>query len=353
MQKQSEELRAECSTCCQFAYRQPSESVISSPAPSFPWERVGIDLCEHSGASYLVAYDAYSNYPEVERLVQTSSESIMLAKHGIPLEIHTDRGPRFPRANGLAAKGVQVVKRPLKKTKHAREAFWVALLNYRLSPLEGGQSPAEVLMGRRPRGRLPDFAVQPAAEVKKHMQKPRAGTSLPVLDRGGTVRILDDSGWTVKANIQDRFDPRSYVLRTEEGRTRRRNRQHIRKTNERFMLRGTEEEYEGNCLAWDAGKPQPAEENPPPSSVVQPCSTRESMGDSPEMTPAAENATPSTAVHYPTLMQVIAPEQLGNQTNNQGTDETCNDTGPPVRKSTRNKRPPVRLSYAKDFQQIV
>lgn len=382
MQKQIEELHAKCSTCCQFAYRQPSEPVISSPAPSFPWERVGIDLCEHSGTSFLVAYDAYSNYPEVERLVQTSSESVirklemMFARHGIPLEIHTDGGPqftssafrnfarvcdfshvisspRFPRANGLAEKGVQVVKRLLKKTKHAREAFWVALLNYRLSPQEGGMSPAEMLMGRRLRGRLPDFAVQPAAEVKKHVQKPRAGTSLPVLDRGDTVRILDDFGWTVKATVQDRIGPRSYVLRTEEGRTLRRNRQHIRRTDERFMLRDTEEEYEDNCLARDAGKPQPTEDYPPPSSVVQPGSTRESSDNHAEITPAAENATSSTAVHHPTMMQAMAPEQAGSQANHQGAVDRCNDTGQHVRKSTRNKRPPVRLSYARDFQQIV
>ncbi|KAL3222333.1 hypothetical protein MRX96_028432 [Rhipicephalus microplus] len=93
---------------------------------------------------------------------------------------------------------VYMVKRPLKKTMHAREPFWVVLPNYRLSPLKASQSLTEMLMGRWLRGRLPDLAVQPAADVKKHMQKPRTGTSLPVLYRRDTVRILDDSGWTVK-----------------------------------------------------------------------------------------------------------------------------------------------------------
>lgn len=243
-----------------------------------------------------------------------------------------DFSSQVPESEWSAEKGVQVVKRFLKKTKHAREAFWVALLNYSLSPLEGGMSPAEMLMGRRLRGRLPDFAVQPAAEVKKHMQKPRAGTSLPVLARGDTVRILDDSRWTVKAAIQDRVDPRSYVLRTEEGHTRRQNRQRIRKTDERFMLRDTEEEYEDNCLARDAGKPQPTEDYPPPSSVVQPGSTRESRDNHAEIMPAAENATSSTAVHHLTMMQAMAPEQAGNQANNQGAVDRCNDTGQRVRK---------------------
>ncbi|KAL1414999.1 hypothetical protein MTO96_007048 [Rhipicephalus appendiculatus] len=85
-------------------------------------------------------------------------------------------------------------------------------------------------------------------------------------------------------------------------------------------------EYEGNYLARDAEKPQPAEDYPPPSSVVQPGSTRGSMSNHLELTPAAENATSSTAVNHPTLIQVIAPEQARNQANNQGAAETCNDT---------------------------
>lgn len=298
----------------------------------------------------------------------------MFARHGIPLEIHTDGGPqftssafhnfarvcdfshvisspRFPRANGLAEKGVQVVKRLLKKTKHAREAFWVALLNYRLSPLEGGESPSELLMGRRLRGRLPDFAVQLAAEVKKHVQQPKASSSLPVLDSGDTVRILDDSGWTIKATVQDRVDPRSYMLRTEEGRTIRRNRQHILKTQERFMLRDTDEEYEEGVHAQDAGQSQST--GPPSSSVFQPGSTRASMVDLPEMTPATDNATSSTTVHHPSVMQDKEPKEGGNQANDKDVAGACSDTGQSSRRSTRIKRPPSKLSYAKDFEQIV
>lgn len=383
MQKHIEESSAKCSTCCQFAYRQPPEPVITSPPPAFPWERVGIDLCEYLGASYLVAYDAYSNYPEVEHLTQTSSESVikklemMFARHGIPLEIHTDGGPqftssafrnfarvcdfahvisspRFPRANGLAEKGVQVVKRLLKKTKHASEPFWVALLNYRLSPLEDGQSPAELLMGRRLRGRLPDFAVQPSAEVKKHVQKPKNYTSLPVLAKGDTVRIQDDSGWTVKATVQDRVDPRSYVLRTEDGRCLRRNRQHILKTKETVMLRDADEEYEDNARnGTPAGQPQSAEDCPPASTVYQPYSTRASVADHPEVNPPADSAPASTTVQHPSVMQAKAPEQNDNQANNQGAAGSSSDTGQRTRRSTRIKHPPSKLSYTKDFQQIV
>lgn len=262
--------------------------------------------------------------------------------------------PRFPRANGLAERGVQVVKRLPKKTKHARKPFWAALLNYRLSPLEDGQSPAELLMGRRLRGRLPDFAVQPSAEVKQHVQKPKDYTSLPVLANGHTTRILDDSRWTVKATIQDLVDPRSYALRTEDGRSLRRNRQHILKTKETFMPRDTDEEYEDNARgATPAGQPQSAEDCPPASTVYQPESTRASVADHPAVKPPADNSPASITVQHPNVMQAKAPEQDYNQANNQGAAGTSSDTVQRTRKSTRIKRPPSKLSYTKDFQQIV
>lgn len=261
--------------------------------------------------------------------------------------------PRFPRANGLAEKGVQVVKRLLKKTKHAREPFWVALLNYRLSPLEGGQSPAELLMGRRLRGRLLDFAVQPSAQVKKHVQKPKDYTFLPVLAKGDTVRIRDDFGWTTKATIQDQLEPRSYLLKTEDGRSLRRNRQHILKTKETFRLQDMDEEYEANAReVAPAGHPQSAQECPPPSTVHQPDSATASGADHPEPEPPGDNAPTATTVQRLRVRQTQTPEQDADQTND-GAAGTSNDTGQRIRKSTRIKRQPMKLSYTKDFKQIV
>lgn len=118
---------------------------------------------------------------------------MIFARHGILLEVCTDGGPQFasqafkafarqcefvhvvsspgfPRSNGLAEKGVSVVKRLLKKAVYANEDFWIGLLNYRTAPLEGGKAPCELLMGRRLRGRLPDFGDHKAPEVKKHDQ---------------------------------------------------------------------------------------------------------------------------------------------------------------------------------------
>lgn len=174
--------------CKRYAYNQPTEPLIIRPTPHYPWYRVGVDLFEYGGRSYLSVYDALSNFPEVEELRDTSATTVIdklgaiFARYGVPYEVCTDNGPQFrsrdfcrfasrydfrhvtsspefPRSNGLAEKGVQVAKRILKKTKEARD-FWLGLLSYRSTPLEDGRSPGELLQGRRLRSTLPDFSNQ-------------------------------------------------------------------------------------------------------------------------------------------------------------------------------------------------
>lgn len=69
-----------------------------------PWTQVGVDLCTYAGQLYLVAYDAYSNYPGVEHLPEPSSRGVteklssMFARHGILVELCSDNGPQFNSA---------------------------------------------------------------------------------------------------------------------------------------------------------------------------------------------------------------------------------------------------------------
>lgn len=60
---------------------------------------------------------------------------------------HVTSSPYYPQSNGLAEKALQIVKCLLKKAAEAREDPHLAILNYRSTPLEGGKSPAELLMG--------------------------------------------------------------------------------------------------------------------------------------------------------------------------------------------------------------
>lgn len=249
-----------CSVCRKYTYKQQSEPLILRPAPNHAWYRVGVDLFQHGGSSYLCVFDAHSNFPEVEKLTDTTACSVIaklssiFARYGIPLEVCSDNGPQFsshefavfaprydfkhvtsspefPRSNGLAEKGVQIVKRILKKTEEAHEDFWLGLLGYRSAPLEDGRSPGELLQGRRLRSRIPDFSHQPSRRVFKHRQLDTRGKNLPDLKKGEAVRVRDRA-WTRRARVLGSAAPRSYRVVTEDNKLLRRNRQHLLATRE-------------------------------------------------------------------------------------------------------------------------
>lgn len=58
-----------CPTCKKYAYKQPQEPLLLRETPACPWYRVGADL--FAGRSYVVVFDALSNFPEVEELRDT------------------------------------------------------------------------------------------------------------------------------------------------------------------------------------------------------------------------------------------------------------------------------------------
>ena len=135
---------------------------------------VGTDLCDFESNTYLLTVDYYSKFIEVDRLQDLGSKATIevlnaqFCRHGIPEVIRSYRGPQFaskdfarfckeygiahktssphfPSANGEVERAVQTVKQ-------------LALLDYRTTPLEGvNLSPAQLLMGRRPRNKLPSL----------------------------------------------------------------------------------------------------------------------------------------------------------------------------------------------------
>lgn len=210
-----------------------------------------------------MAYDVLSNFPEVELLYSTSAHEAVailastFSRHGIPQEVLTDNGPqfacqtfreffmlfdfthitsspRFPRSNGLAEKGVQIVKRLLKKTGATNDNFWLALLNCRSSPLEDERYPSELLMGRRLRSRMPNFAPQVPYAVW-YRNPPTGGKPLRAPKEGEVVRIWNDTASTRKAQVLKKVARSSYKVLTEDQAKLRRNRQHPpRPTHEQY-----------------------------------------------------------------------------------------------------------------------
>jgi transposase InsO family protein len=73
----------------------------SIPLPSLPWEIISQDLFTLEQRSYLVTVCHFSDWVEVDELVDTLSTTIVnktkvhFARFGIPRVCHTDNGPQF------------------------------------------------------------------------------------------------------------------------------------------------------------------------------------------------------------------------------------------------------------------
>ena len=207
MSAQIEDRVAKCDTCSQYQRAHAKEPMVVSETPDRPWAKVGADLFEHKGTTYLLTINYYSKWIEVDKLDNLTSKNTIsylksqFARHGIPDElrsdnspqfgsaefaefatyygfVHTTSSPRYPQANGEAEREVQTIKTLLKKVADPYQA----LLNYRNTPLDGlSLSSAQLLMGRRLKTMLPTTAAllhpQGSAEVKNALEKKRKKNS--------------------------------------------------------------------------------------------------------------------------------------------------------------------------------
>jgi transposase InsO family protein len=128
-----------CEECQVKKAAQRREPLTSSPLPERPWNRIGVDIMDFKGKTFLVAMDYYSRYIEVMDLSKATSSLVIaklksiFARWGIPLEVVSDNGPQFssesfsnfrksygfkhttsspyyPQSNGLAESAVKIAK---------------------------------------------------------------------------------------------------------------------------------------------------------------------------------------------------------------------------------------------------
>ena len=94
-----------CETCgsCQAANQQ--ETLQPHEPPSRQWEKIGVDLFELDGKSYLITVDYFSNYWEVDRLDSAKATTVIkklkahFARYGSPCVVISDNGPQFSSEN--------------------------------------------------------------------------------------------------------------------------------------------------------------------------------------------------------------------------------------------------------------
>ncbi|XP_064477447.1 uncharacterized protein K02A2.6-like [Ornithodoros turicata] len=246
---------------------QPREPMIPSVTPELPWNKVGADLFYLNGSNYLLLVDYYSRYPEVLRLLSTSAKAVIqrmkeiFARYGIPQEVYSDSGPQFkcdeffqfsrdygfrhttssskyPQSNGESEIMVKTVKSLLNKASDP----YLSLLSYLTTPGPSGLSPAQLLMGRRIRSRVPmaSSLLRPGkvnlrkwarkdrrqkAQQKKNCDERHLVRSLPPLAAGQQVWIPEMK--TKGRVVGKTAEPRSYTVETPRGTLRRNRRQLI------------------------------------------------------------------------------------------------------------------------------
>ncbi|XP_046547975.1 uncharacterized protein K02A2.6-like [Haliotis rubra] len=178
MCSQIDNLVSSCGICQEKQMSNTKEPLKPHEIPSQPWQMIGTDLFQLEGCHYIIAVDYYSRFFEVTSLQDTTSYTVIqklkgfFARHGIPEVVKSDNDPQYssgefkncskawnfnhvtcspgyPTFNGLAEKTVQTAKRLFSKSKQDKQAPYLALLEYRNTPIDNIASPAQKSMSRR------------------------------------------------------------------------------------------------------------------------------------------------------------------------------------------------------------
>uniref|UniRef100_A0A3B4ZQ16 Integrase catalytic domain-containing protein n=1 Tax=Stegastes partitus TaxID=144197 RepID=A0A3B4ZQ16_9TELE len=258
--------------------------------------KIGADIFELNGQSYLLLVDYLTKYPEVLNIPDKTAHTVIqkmksvFARHGIPKEIVSDHvpfasyemstfaasweikltfsSPGFPSSNGMAERAINTVYPHL------------VLLSLRNTPVSGlNMSPAQMLMGRVLRSTLPcstavlkwsapqnitDKIRDMQSRQKRHFDQ-RAKLQ-PALTPGNTVNMQTRCGWEPAVVIRQREEPRSYNMQTPAGKMFRRNRRHLRKIHP-SLFRDTSVDEDSDSEHSPVEPQQPPQNIPPPTNV--------------------------------------------------------------------------------------
>ncbi|XP_038075960.1 uncharacterized protein K02A2.6-like [Patiria miniata] len=284
MNSQIEDTVAKCAICQSSRKTQPAEPMIQHDIPDRPWSKLGADVFHLGGVNYLLVVDYYSKFPEVQALQDLTAHSvihelkIIFARSGTPDLLITDNAsqfvcedfrtfqnmwefrhvtssPRYPQSNGQAERCIQTVKTLMKKAKVSGRDPYMALLEYRNTPLDGteGYAPAQLLNSRLLKSRLPTSStlLQPQVvppmkaklkerqTVQKHYYDAKCSKPKRTLHTGEQVRFQNPHSQWVLGKVTVKHDnPRSYMVATPTGQVYRRNRRHIVHSKEHADIEG-------------------------------------------------------------------------------------------------------------------
>ena len=250
-----------CNTCERYR-KERIEPMKGTQFPDRPWAKVGADFFYHKGNNYLLVIDYFSRDVEiclVSKTVNTADTvqkvKKVFSRHGVCDTFFTDNGPQFSstefrefakqwnfehvtsspkyaQSNGEAERAVRTMKSILNKC----DDEYLALLNYRNTPLHNGYSPAQLAMGRSLKTRvpvhpsellpkLPDYTLVRKREreyreklASNYDQRHRV-VEADQLSPGDRVWIPDQQ--VEGTVVQNHAAPRSVIIQTPTGNIRR------------------------------------------------------------------------------------------------------------------------------------
>lgn len=270
MNSDIEEVAKGCATCAKFRPANVKEPLIPHEVPDLPWKKVGVDVMTVDGLDYLVVVDYHSKWPELAKLERKTAQHIIMhlksifARHGVPEIMMSDNmpfasyefglfaeewginqvtsSPTYARSNGQVERTIQTLKRLMQKAKQDHRDQYIALLEYRNTPVSGLlYSPAQMLMSRTLRSKMPVASkhlepkiVNATKDLSRRQKRQkdvhdRGAVPLQPLQPGQPVFIRWGKRWR-PARVVRQHDtaPRSYWVLTDEGSEVRRNRVDLR-----------------------------------------------------------------------------------------------------------------------------
>ena len=269
LDKRIEELARSCPNCQAVKYKPPSAPLQPWSWPTKVLQRVHVDyLGPLQGAMFMVAVDAFSKWPEVFMMQNTTvCKTIdclrsMFCRYGFPEQVVTDNGPQFtseefaifmrscgvkhirsapyhPATNGLAERFVQSLKQSLKASQNngmsLSHRLCDFLLMYRSTPHSTtGVTPNSLFLKREVRTRLD--LLQPDTEarvIEKQLQQKAdhdhhtRARQFSVGDAVFVKNFRPGPDW-LPANIIAKLGPLSYLVDTTDGQLWRRHVDHLK-----------------------------------------------------------------------------------------------------------------------------
>ena len=368
--------RANCSHCNKMAPSQAALPPIPPILSKYPFQCICADYFNHQGHNYLVIVDRYSNWPIVNKAKDGATGLIntlrrTFATYGIPDELSSDGGPEFvahntqqflwtwgihhrlssvafPHSNCRAEIGVKTIKRLITGNVASSgdldiDTFQQAILQYRNTPDPATKlSPAMCLFGRPIRDLIPilpgkyhphptwkDTLHQREVALRHrhmtHQEKWSEHTKpLQPLRIGDTVRIQNQVGqhptkWDRTGTVIEVRQYHQYLVRVDgSGRHTLRNRKFLRKYTP------THPSPRPRSILDDLAHLPPALQPTPPLPLPI------------QVPPTPLDGPPSPAPSLPPASLPPNPPLVPDSV-------PTSPSVPPLRRSTRLRRPPDRL----------